>query len=180
MPSKRFWAKKNPELDNIETVEKTIFFSDKFRYKKFVHISSVSARCQLQTVYGKNKKISEDIVMNNSNNLVIRLGPMYGNNLDKGVLIDMLKSNTVYIDGSSKYSFTDIEWIGNWLIKNIDKYTGIKEVGSKDFIKLQELAKKIGSKSNFEGEIDNQLIEDYEKYDSKSNFVYKFLNDHKK
>ena len=62
----------------------------------------------------------------------------------------------------------------------MNKYTGIKEIGSKDFIVLQELAKKINSKSNFEGEIDDQLIEDSEEYNSKSNFVYKFLNDHKK
>ena len=56
MPSKRFWAKTNPSLDYVETVEKTDFFTSKFKFKKFIHISSVSARCQLNTVYGKNKK----------------------------------------------------------------------------------------------------------------------------
>ena len=180
MPSKRFWAKKNPNLDYIETVEKTNFFLSKFKFKKFVHISSVSARCQLNTVYGENKKKSEDIVIKNPNNLIIRLGPMYGDNLDKGVLVDMLKSKTVYIDGASRYSFTDIQWIGNWLINNKNKHSGVKEVGSKDFIILSELAKKINSKSNFEGKVDNQIIEDLEEYDSKSNGVYKFLNDFKK
>ena len=105
---------------------------------------------------------------------------MYGDNLDKGVLVDMLKSKTVYIDGASRYSFTDIQWIGNWLINNKNKHSGVKEVGSKDFIILSELAKKINSKSNFEGKVDNQIIEDLEEYDSKSNGVYKFLNDFKK
>ena len=180
MPSKRFWAKTNPKLDYIETVEKTNFFTSKFKFKKFVHISSVSARCQLNTVYGKNKKKSEDIVAKNPNNLIIRLGPIYGDSLDKGVLIDMLKSKTVYIDGSSQYSFTDTKWIGNWLVDNINKYSGVKEIGSKDFIVLAELAKKINSKSNFEGVVDNQIIEDLEEYESKSNDVYKFLNDFKK
>ena len=105
---------------------------------------------------------------------------MYGDNLDKGVLIDMIKSNKVYIDGASKYSFTDINWIGKWLVDNINKYSGVKEIGSKDFITLSELAKKINSTSTFEGLVDNQLIEDLEEYDSKSNYVYKFLNDFKK
>ena len=92
----------------------------------------------------------------------------------------MLKSKTVYIDGSSQYSFTDTKWIGNWLVDNINKYSGVKEIGSKDFIVLAELAKKINSKSNFEGVVDNQIIEDLEEYESKSNDVYKFLNDFKK
>lgn len=180
MPSKRFWAKNNPKLDYVETVEKTIFFCNKFKFKKFIHISSVSARCQLNTIYGENKKKSEDIVLKKHENLILRLGPMYGDNLDKGVLIDMIKSNKVYIDGASKYSFTDINWIGKWLVDNINKYSGVKEIGSKDSITLSELARKINSTSTFEGLIDNQLIEDLEEYDSKSNYVYKFLNDFKK
>jgi len=180
MPSKRFWAKNNPKLDYVETVEKTIFFCREFRFKKFIHISSVSARCQLNTIYGENKKKSEDIVLKDRENLILRLGPMYGENLDKGVLIDMLKSKKVYIDGASKYSFTDINWIGKWLVDNINKYSGVKEIGSKDSITLSELARKINSTSTFEGLVDNQLIEDLEEYDSKSNYVYKFLNDFKK
>ena len=180
MPSKRFWAKNNPKLDYVETVEKTIFFCNKFKFKKFIHISSVSARCQLNTIYGENKKKSEDIVLKDRENLILRLGPMYGENLDKGVLIDMLKSKKVYIDGASKYSFTDINWIGKWLVDNINKYSGVKEIGSKDSITLSELARKINSTSTFEGLVDNQLIEDLEEYDSKSNYVYKFLNDFKK
>ena len=56
MPSKRFWAKNNPDLDYTETVEKTDFFINNYTFKKFIQISSVSARCQLDTVYGLNKK----------------------------------------------------------------------------------------------------------------------------
>lgn len=56
MPSKRFWAKKNPRMDNSETVLKTKYFRDNFTYKKFIHLSTISARCQKNTVYGANKK----------------------------------------------------------------------------------------------------------------------------
>ncbi len=180
MPSKRFWAKNNPELDYAETVEKTKFFYQNFNYKKLIHISSVSARCQLHTVYGKNKKKSEEIVLQNPENLVLRLGPIYGENLDKGVLIDMINSKTVFINGASKYSFTDITWIGEWLVNNLDKYVGVKEIGSKDFIILNQLAKKINSTSTFEGELDHQIIEDKSNYSSKSEYVYKFLDQYGK
>jgi nucleoside-diphosphate-sugar epimerase len=175
MPSKRFWAKNNPEQDFQETVNKTIFFIKNFNYKKFIHISSISARCQLSSVYGVNKKKSEDIVLKNSKNLVLRLGPLYGDGLDKGVLIDMLNSKTVYINGNSKYSFTHIGWVCEWVIKNLISHKGIKEIGSKDYFTLSQLAEKINSKSNFKGEIDDQLIMDDEKYSSKSKDVLIYL-----
>ena len=57
MPSKRFWAKNNPELDYAETVTKTKNILSDFKFDKIVHISSVSARCQFNTTYGKNKKL---------------------------------------------------------------------------------------------------------------------------
>src|SRR3989344_8165754 len=47
MPSARFWAKSNPEKDFIETVEKTAQLLYAWNFKKFVQVSSVSARCQL-------------------------------------------------------------------------------------------------------------------------------------
>tara|TARA_B110000967_G_scaffold199547_1_gene234079 strand:+ start:529 stop:1074 length:546 start_codon:yes stop_codon:yes gene_type:complete len=175
MPSKRYWAKNNFKLDFEETVNKTIFFIKNFNYKKFIHISTVSARCQLKTIYGINKKKSEEVVLKKLNNLVIRLGPMYGNGLDKGVLIDMLNSKTVYINGDSKYSFTNVSWVCEWIINNLNLYNGIKEIGSKDYLTLSQLAKKINSKSTFEGEIDNQTIIDKENYNSKSEDVLIFL-----
>ena len=51
----------------------------------------------------------------------------------------------------------------------------LKEIGSKDFLVLNEIAKKINSKSVFQGEIDNQLIIDEETYNSKSDEVFDFL-----
>ena len=178
MPSKRFWAKNNPKLDYEETVEKTNFFFNNYNFQKFIQISSVSARCQLNTIYGINKKKSEDIVLKKSTNLVLRLGPIYGEGLDKGVLIDMLNNKTVYIDGKSKYSFTNIEWICEWIANNISNYKGIKEVGSQDFYLLSELAKKINSKSNFEGVVDDQIIINKENYNSKSSDVLNYVNNY--
>ena len=64
MPSKRFWAKKNPKLDFEETVNKTEYFVKCYDFKKFIHISSISARCEKKTIYGKNKLKSENIVKN--------------------------------------------------------------------------------------------------------------------
>lgn len=175
MPSKRFWAKLNPKLDYQETVLKTKYFITNYNYKKFIHISSISARCEKNSIYGINKKKSESIIKKIKNYLIIRLGPMYGKKLIKGVLIDIKNNKTVYINKESKYSFTSVNWIGKWIAENIQLKNKTIELGSKDFIKLIDLAKKVGSKSKFRGRVDNQIIKSKLKYNTSSLDVYKYF-----
>ena len=175
LPSKRFWAKKNPKLDFNETVNKTKFFVDKFKNKKFIQISSISSRCQKDTVYGKNRLKSEKIIKKCKNFLIIRLGPMFDKTLTKGVLIDLIKSQTVFVNKMSKYSFTNLKWIASWITKNFDIETGLIEIGSRDHIILENLAKYLKSKSKFYGRADNQIIKSKYNYDCSSQEVLLFL-----
>jgi len=175
MPSKRFWAKQNPELDYKETVLKTKNILLNYKFKKIIHISSVSARCQLNTVYGRNKKESEDLVKRAKEYLIVRLAPLYGKDLTKGVLIDMLNNCKVYIDGSTKYSFTDISWNAKWIVKNLNLQNKLVEIGATDYIELNELRKLINSKSEFEGEIDDQIVQNKSYKSDSSMLVLDFL-----
>ena len=158
MPSKRFWAKKNPDLDYEETVIKTKNIISDFKFKKIIHISSVSARCQLDTVYGKNKKNSEELIQRTNNYLIVRFASMYGKGLTKGVLIDMINNSKVYINGKSKYSFTALSWNAKWIVDNLNSKEKLVEIGATDYIELNQLAKLINSISEFDGEIDDQII----------------------
>ena len=175
MPSKRFWAKQNPELDYKETVLKTKNILLNYKFKKIIHISSVSARCQLNTVYGRNKKESEDLVKRTKEYLIVRLAPLYGKDLTKGVLIDMLNNSKVYIDGSTKYSFTDISWNAKWIVENLNLQNKLVEIGATDYIELNELRKLINSKSEFEGEIDDQIVQNKSFKSDSSMLVLDFL-----
>tara|TARA_Y100000590_G_scaffold443049_1_gene571990 strand:- start:268 stop:819 length:552 start_codon:yes stop_codon:yes gene_type:complete len=167
MPSKRFWAKNNPELDYAETVTKTKNILTDFKFEKIIHVSTVSARCQLNTVYGKNKKSSEELIKKTGNYLIVRLGPMYGEGLTKGVLVDMINNNKVYIDGKSKYSFTDVSWNSQWIINNLNLKNELVEIGATDYVELGKLAKMINSNSEFEGVLDDQIIlNKFEKFNS--------------
>ena len=174
-PSKRFWAKKNPQLDFKESVQKTKYFLENYKFKKFIHISSISARCQINTIYGLNKKKAEKLVSKQKDFLIIRLGPMFHKNLKKGVIIDMIKSSTIFFNKKSKYSFTDLNWIAKWIINNMKKIEGTIEIGSKDNFVLKNLAKKINSKSKFYGKIDNQIIKSKLNYNCSSLKVLKFI-----
>jgi ATP-dependent helicase/nuclease subunit B len=90
MPSGRFWAKNHPQKDFVETVQKTADLVYGWKYKKFIQISTVSARCQLDTVYGRHK-LSAEKLCEFGENLIVRLGALYSSNMQKGALADLQK-----------------------------------------------------------------------------------------
>lgn len=156
MPAARYFARKHPARDFVETVEKTADIVHGWTAKRFVQVSSVSARCQLDTVYGRHKAAAERIV-DDGENLIVRLASMYDRSLTKGVLIDMLFDRTVYVDGASRYCFAPLDWVTGWIAANLER-RGVVEIGARDAIALEDVARAIGSRSTFEGILDHQEI----------------------
>ncbi len=156
MPSKRFWARQNPALDFTETVEKTAKLVNDWKSTKIIQISSISARSQLDTVYGRHKAAAEKLV-EHGENLILRLGPMYGEGLDKGVLIDILNGDPVFVARDSHYCFAPIDWIGRWIADNLDG-SGTMDLGGNDAITVGEVADAVASTSDFQGETDDQIL----------------------
>lgn len=149
MPAKRFWAKNHPEDDRRETVEKTREFYRGWKYKKFIQISSVSARCEADTIYGKHKAEAEAIC-NDGKSLIIRLSAMFNEDLPTGVLIDILKGNKVYVSGRSRYCFAARDFVAGWIVNRLD-LEGVVEVGAKNTLSLHEIAEHLKKKVEFEG-----------------------------
>lgn len=156
MPSARFWAKNNPSNDFVETVQKTADLLYGWRFKKFVQISTVSARCQLDTVYGRHKAAAEALC--SPEHLIVRLGAIYDQDMKKGVLLDMLRGDTVFVDGDSRYCFAARTYVAEWIAANLER-SGVVEVGGRNAISLKEVARHIGSRSRFEGAVDHQEIQ---------------------
>lgn len=156
MPSARFWAENNPEKDFAETVQKTRLIIDSFINAKIVQISSISARTQLNKVYGRHKRAAE-ILLNSHRDLIFRLGPLYGPNLEKGVIIDLINDRNVFISEDSKYGFTSINWAAKTIIGNLN-LEGIVELGAEGFLTIKELKKTLQSSSECNGEIDDQVF----------------------
>ncbi len=177
MPSARFWAKNNPEKDFKETIQKTadIFYGCTF--DKFVQISTVSARCQLDTVYGRHKLAAENIC-NYGNNLIIRLSTMFGNELKKGALVDIMKGQKVFVDRESRYSFVSVDFVADYIVSNLDK-SGILEVGAKNSVKLADIAKYLGKNIEFDGLLDVQEIKNTDPKLPDAKEVFKFIDDNK-
>lgn len=177
MPSGRFWARNNPDKDFVETVLKTADLVSGWRFGKFVQISTVSARCQLDTVYGRHKAAAEKIC-GFGDNLIVRLGPMYSKELSRGVLIDMLRGRKVFVDAESRYCFAPLEFAAAWVTVNLDR-SGIVEVGARNAIRLGDVANYLGAKIDFEGVIDHQEIEHPEATFPDAQGVFVFLDEMK-
>ena len=154
--SKRFYANNNPKEDFIDTVEKMKTVNSLLGERKLILISTVSARLQLNTPYGRNRRSCE-LMVNTSKNLIIRLGPMYAKQNQKGALFDIIKNQKVYVNEKTKYAYTNVSYNAQKIIELLDK-TGIIEIGAKNAISLGYLKKEIGSTSLFEGRDDTQII----------------------
>ncbi len=160
MPSARFFAKNNPQEDFVETVQKTADLLYGWTFKKFIQVSTVSARCQLDTVYGRHKAAAEKLC-DNGENLIVRLGPMYSPELKKGALVDMVHGKTVFVDGESRYCFIPLGFAARWIASHLDR-RGVVEVGARNAIALKEVAHHLGTPVVFEGVPDHQEIPDPE------------------
>ena len=157
-PAARFFAKKNPEIDFNESIEKTFALRKLIKNKKFILISSISARTQLDTVYGRNRRACE-CILDEESSLIIRLGPMFGGNKEVGALHDILRNNPVFVSSKTKYAFVNVAYNAKKIIDLIDE-NGLIELGSKNAIELGELKNILGSSSEFSGDDDTQIAVD--------------------
>jgi len=150
MPAKRFWALQNPLLDFDATVRLTAELFYEWKYGKFVQISSLSARTQLDIPYGINKRTAEALVENHEHTLIVRLAALYGKGLNQGALHDLIHRHKVYVDIQSAYNYLDVDFAAAWIINHIDQ-AGIKEIAARDTITLAEIAKDAWPEVEYEG-----------------------------
>ncbi|WP_157982331.1 NAD(P)-dependent oxidoreductase [Oceanicella sp. SM1341] len=158
MPSGRFRAECNPEEDFRETVEKTFRIRRDFAPARLLQVSSVSARCQRDRVYGRHKRAAEALV-DDGRNLVVRLGPLYHETLSKGVILDILRGDTVHAAAGSRYAFTPAAWAAAEMLRRCGE-SGVIEIGARGALRLDELAAALGSASGFRGAEDHQEFPD--------------------
>jgi nucleoside-diphosphate-sugar epimerase len=155
---KRFFAENNPEIDFDESVEKTAIIKKLSINKRLILISSISARTQLNTVYGRNRRACE-LIADTENSLIVRLGPMYGAGKSIGVLNDIINNKKVYAAPSTEYAFVDVKYNAQKIVSfiNNNSVKGIIEIGAKNGISLESLRNTLQSTSTFEGEDDTQI-----------------------
>jgi len=154
-PAGRFYANQNSSVDYRESVEKTQKIVELSEHKKIVLISSISSRTELDSYYGRHRKSCE-ILINFNDNLVLRLGPMFGGTRTKDTLHDIINGRKVYLSDQTKYSYVNVSYSAKKVVDLIDK-TGIYEIGAKNAISLRNIADQLNSSSTFIGRNDTQI-----------------------
>jgi nucleoside-diphosphate-sugar epimerase len=154
-PARRYYAEKHPREDFVESVEKTHHICSLASGKKLILISSISSRTQLDTVYGRNRRACECIV-EDGQSLIIRLGPMFGEEKQVGPLHDMLENRPVYVSGQTEYAYVNVEYNARKIL-DFRQRCGIIEIGAKNTITLEHLRGLLGSISTFAGADDTQI-----------------------
>ncbi|MCX5696488.1 MAG: NAD(P)-dependent oxidoreductase [Candidatus Omnitrophica bacterium] len=157
-PARRFQAEKDPMQDFEETVEKTAGFLALSHAKRFVLVSTLSCRTQLNTSYGRNRRACELIALQ-AGSLVIRLGPMYGGDRIDDTLHKIISGGPVFVAAQTRYAYVDVSWVGKKIVELLDEPGGIREIGARNAISLGELRDYFSSKSTFSGIDDTQIPE---------------------
>lgn len=142
-PSKRYWALNNPLDDFKATVGLTAEIVYNWHYDKLVQISTVSAKYQLDHPYGINKYLAEQLVVkHNANNLILRLGNLFGEGLNKGIVYDIIRGNPLFVSSDSQYTFIDVDKAAEIIFSKLEK-SGIENINSKNSISLKEIANEL-------------------------------------
>lgn len=149
MPSKRWWAANNQLKDFDASVRLTADILYNWEFNKIALISSVSARLQTSHPYGRHKHLAEVLVSDHSaENVVFRLGGLYGEGLEKGVIFDMINGNEVFMTSDSEFNYIDTEVASKLIFKYINE-NGIIDIGAKDTISIGEIAEYFNLKVQF-------------------------------
>ena len=157
-PAGRYIAENYPAKDFDESVEKTAWFLKISKGKKFVLISSLSCRTQLDTNYGRNRRACELMVLK-AGGTVIRLGPMFGGNRKKDMLHDILAGRDVHIGVDSRYAYVDVAWNAKQVVELAELITGahlLIELGACNSVRLGDIRNYFGSNSKFLGADEHQ------------------------
>ena len=159
-PARRFQAEKDPIHDFEETVEKTARFLALAGGKRFVLVSSLSCRTQLNTTYGRHRRACELIALADDA-LVIRLGPMYGGNRTDDTLHRILSGSQVFVAVETRYAYVDVAWAGQKIVELLEAPGGLREIGARNAVCLADLRDYFASTSTFSGIDDTQIPEGF-------------------
>ena len=159
-PARRFQAENDPVRDFEVTVEKTARFIAWARGKRFVLVSSLSCRTQLNTNYGRHRRACELIALT-EDSLVVRLGPMFGGSRTNDTLHDILAGRQVFVAAETKYAYVDVAWAGREIVELLEVRGGLREIGARNAVRLGDLCDHFTSTSTFSGIDDTQVPEDF-------------------
>ncbi len=153
-PGTKWLANKEPEKDR-QTIESLINNLKTFKAKKFVLISTIDVYSpvngvnedspihkELLTSYGKNRLFLEEFVEKNFDHAIIRLPTIFGKNLKKNVIFDLINKHNILIHPESALQFYCLDNIYSDIEKVLKNNIKIINFATEP-VKLDLLAREI-------------------------------------
>ena len=156
--AKRYMANQNPARDRREIEEKVHIIADKHTDKNLILISSLSCRTELNTSYGQNREYAEKYWLSKGG-LVIRLGPLYGGRRERDTLHDIAYNKHIYYSRNTKYAYANVKWAADYIADqacNAIVENKVKEIGARNIVTLDKIARYLKSSSTFSDKHDDQ------------------------
>ena len=124
--STKFWSNKNPAKDKKIIID-LIKNLKLINCKKFIHISSLDVYPKKSYLdenfniyksktnkYGENRKLLENFIINHFKDyLIIRLPALFGTNLKKNALFDLLNNKKIRVNKKSTFQWYNLQYLPN-------------------------------------------------------------------
>ena len=141
-PSGFKWlANKNPQAD-LEKTKKMFDLIKTIECEKMILISSIDTLTFVDTPsYGSNRLQLENMISSTfKNTLILRLPALFGKNLKKNIIYDLLNGETKFVNLNSQYQWLFIDRVRDYIVNN-PRATGLKELYSEplETSKMMEL-----------------------------------------
>lgn len=187
--SKKYWAEKAPLEDFKLSVVSVMRTFEAFKIKKYIYISSISARDAYgDTVYGFHKRLAEQIVEKYAESyLILRCCAIIGKGMKKGVVKDLIDGTPLWIEEDTYMRFITVSGVAN-IVKTmieVNPSNSIIEVGGVDIISIKEIAEMLGVKYTIRPDVSvvkESDIHDYIKYyvpetKTSKQYIQEFINE---
>ena len=142
--------------DYFDYVDDNILLTNdlvKLKHKKFVYMSSISVYDKIPTPYNQTKLFAESIVQKISNKpLIIRCASLLGSAMRSNTITKIITEDNprITLSKESTYNFVMhkdiVEFISKCYNNNV---TGIFDFLASDFIRLEDIVKRLNREVNF-------------------------------
>jgi hypothetical protein len=117
----------------------------KFKYKKFIYISSIDVYSENLSMYATFKKFSETLM--DSEDIILRCSAMVGKSMKANSLTKLYENvESISLSGESTMNYILYSDLLNFVI-NADQYKGIIDFVANDFTKIENIKGLFNSKT---------------------------------
>ena len=144
--------KENEISDYSKYIDDNILLTNELlnlKFKKFIYISSVDIYSNKENNYIFFKKLSESLVFEKKNTLILRCSSMIGQTMKSNHLQKIKSNSDITLSSSSSFNYILMKDIFKFIINDAKNYSGLLDFVANKAISLKLVSKYFDSKTVF-------------------------------